>query len=263
MSTQPIPHGTRTQCFEQMSSAVQKLEIDRLPVALQQERIWLAESKLSLHEDRSSILGSIALGEIVAVPSGADLPFRQYYQDRTNKAQIETLPEANCSVPYLRPEALSTMMRITHNARQRFFDSEDGEAYMEEFGITNLQYSVTSMLRTRRYQQELVRHNALALDGDSAHLFGVAFDIDHSGYYVKKDGSSEVISVNGLQNPSLYSDAPILALHQELEASASHDELAFVTELPTGRGCWHVTANPLIQDRGETFDSTHELVPAS
>lgn len=248
MTTQPLPTGTRTQRFEHISAAEQAFELDRLPDALKQEQVWLDESRLHPHEDKAGILGSIASGQIVGVPSGNHMPFRQYYQDRVRPSEVAALPESMCSVPYLRPEALAVLMHVTVRAKERFMDSTEGREYLREFDLTDIQYSVTSMLRSRIYQRRLTQENALALDGDSAHLFGIAFDVDHSGFYVRPQNAEGVISVNGLQNPSLYTDGPVHAFHKELEDSVLRDELAFITELPGGRGCWHISANPQLAE---------------
>lgn len=244
MSNQPIPHGVRTRSFEEMPASVQRYEKERLEDELQQERQWIRESGLEPHQDIAGILGSIASGVVVKVPTGRHLPIRQYYQDRYGFENVAKLPEDACSVPYLRSKAVMAMMHVASTARRRLMNSEDGQDYLWEYDITNIQYSVTSMLRSRIYQKLLINKNSLALDGDSAHLFGIAFDVDHSGYYVQTSEGSTV-AVNGLRNADLYHDSPIRAFQQSLEESATRGDIAFVTELPTGRGCWHVSANPM------------------
>lgn len=226
-----------------MPEAVREKELARLPVELQRERIWLAEASLLPYEDKTEVLGSIAIGQLVCVPSGEQLPFRQYYQDRQSVAVLHRLPESCFSVPYLRPGALAVIASVAVTARERLLDSDDGKSFMRASRATNIQYSVTSMVRTRIYQKELTARNALAYDGDSAHLFGVAFDVDHSGFYIQHK-SGETLPVNGLQNANMYDDSPIHAFQASLEEAAKREALAFITELPTGRGCWHVAVNP-------------------
>ncbi len=243
MISQPLPTGIRTRRFEHTSPESQAAELARLPIELRQERTWLESAGLAPYEDKTSALGDIALGRLVPVPTGPELPFRQYYQDRVADDALRRLAETDFSIPYLRPESLATMMRVALGARKLMANEESCD-YMQRFGLSNVQYSITSMTRTSIYQKRLTSENALAFDGDSAHTFGVAFDVDHSGYYVR-DSRGRTIAVNGLQNSELYSDMPIHAFQSALEDAAERGELAFITELPEGRGCWHVATNPI------------------
>ncbi len=244
---QPLPTGLRTQRFEQMPDYIRQKELDRLPEELALEKEWLTEASLPAYEDVNMVLGGIATGKVVAVIAEPDMPYRPHIQDRVSVSEIATLAEDSCSVPYLNPRAFDVLVRTARNAEKRLLDNENWQYYLRQNDLLSIQFSITSMLRSRIYQKHLVAKASLALDGDSAHMFGTTFDVDHAGYYVKhRDG--KLISVNGLQNSYLYDDSPILAFQSELEEAAQREEVTFITELPEGRGCWHITTNPLLMD---------------
>jgi len=254
---QPLPYGIRDLRFEEMSPEIRQQERSRLPNELIKERAWITEADPTYYPDKLSVLGGITLARLVEVPSGVNLPYRQYLQNRTSVQSLRELEDDRFSVPYLTPSALGALRSVSENARKHFESGSSGQRYMSENDIDTIQFSVVSMLRTVVYQSELVKRGALALDGDSAHTYGIAFDVDHSGFYVRKK-NGEIIPVNGSNNTGLYSDEPIWAFQTALEEAGERDEVAFITELPQGRGCWHITANPLMDK-----DNIHEEILAA
>lgn len=256
---QPLPSGVRVLRFEDMPPEIRQQEMSRLPNELVQEREWIAKAESDQYPNKSSVLGGIALVKLVEVPSGVNLPFRQYFRDRTSMSHLRELDEDQFSVPFLTPSTLAVLSSVSENARQIFESSPSGQRYMSENDIYTVQFSVVSMTRTVNYQSTLLRRGALALDGDSAHTYGIAFDVDHSGFYVRRK-NGEIISVNGQNNTGLYSDEPIRAFDTSLKEAERRDEVTYITELPQGRGCWHVTANPLIN---RAVDNESVLVASS
>ncbi len=245
MFQQPLPAGLRTHLLGAVSSEVQAGEYARLEALLPTERRWMQEAGVRPYAGRAALLQAIEFGEIVPVPTSPELPYRPYYQDRNRLEVVRTLDEASCSVSYLRPRALEVMGWMAAAARKRLQADPEAQNFMDEHGIAAVRYSVNSMTRTVSYQENLLSDpDKLAFDNDSTHSKGYAFDIDHSGFYaVMQDGRQQ--SVYAFNNPQLYFDAPIAAMHAVQHEAAELEISAFVTELPSGRGVWHVAANPL------------------
>lgn len=238
--TQPRPQGLRTIIFEEAPQEVKEGERARLTHELSRERQWIEAWGGEGFASRDDVLRAIAHG--VLLPVVPSLAYRQYFQDRTSVEAIRLLDEDSCSVPFLRPQSLAVLSRVATAAHTEFITSDAGQRYLYDNRLDNIQFAVISMTRTLQYQRYLTAVDKLAFDGASAHIFGLAFDIDHSGYYVSKDGKT--LPVNATSNPGWYIDDPIHALHGVLEKGSALGELNYVAELPMGRGCYHITATP-------------------
>lgn len=88
---------------------------------------------------------------------------------------------------------------LTSNAKRasKAFGSLWRVMLEKEYGIVNpsLRLAVTSMVRTQKYQDTLVKNGRFA-SPDSTHCTGNAFDIDLSGYYVHESDVQVVSHVD-------------------------------------------------------------------
>ena len=92
------------------------------------------------------------------------------------------------SLPYLKSDAKNFLDDLGRRFQQT----------LNELGLKTYRFSVTSVLRTQDDQKGLRKTNVNATDNDSAHYFGLTFDLSQTRFFEK--GNSDPIYSYRLRN---------------------------------------------------------------
>ncbi|MEO7617363.1 MAG: DUF5715 family protein [Candidatus Saccharibacteria bacterium] len=205
------------------------------------ERTW--HHKTAPFTSPDQILAAFATKRLAQVVPTADLlPIRRL----RNPQLIATYPS------YLTTEAHALLLEIGSLWRQ----AASAAGFDERIRI-----AITSLVRTKAYQNTLVKAGKLA-DPDSAHTRGEAFDLDASGYYIDetpinprttmqadfqkafKELGADVFT-DTFGDFSLYQPKVHEILKEVLVDMQTAGKLHFVHEFPgTGNDVFHVCRNP-------------------
>ncbi len=110
------------------------------------------------------------------------------FGDRYNLVEITDneyyeIPHLTNSLPYLQPQAEDFLDLLGENFTDR----------LEELGMTNYRFSVTSILRTVEDQKSLRKNNLNATANNSSHYYGRTFDIAQTRFF-ERGNSTPVYS---------------------------------------------------------------------
>lgn len=206
------------------------------------EREWY--KNVAPYEDNEQIIKDVGAGKLIKVEGGDNfLPILRY----RNQGLHTLYP------PYLTPATESLLQDIATKWRRE----------CEKAGVSKaVRLSLTSMLRTRSYQETIIKAGKLAMPS-SPHTRGEAFDIDGCAYY---DGDVPINPREGKQKiwqmafRKLHAALPAPKfgdydsydprVHQILkgilEDMQSIGRLNFVHEHQgTTNACFHICRNPL------------------
>ena len=205
------------------------------------ERTWHHKTPPFTSSDQ--ILAAFATKRLAQVePNGNLLPIRRL----RNPQLIATYPS------YLTVQAHELLIEVGTNWRK---------AVKAEGFDNRIRIAITSLIRTKPYQDTLVKAGKLA-DPDSAHTRGEAFDIDASGYYIDEtpinprttmqsdfqDAFKELgadVFTDAFGDFSLYQPKVHEILKLVLMDMQKAGKLHFVHEFPgTGNDVFHVCRNP-------------------
>jgi hypothetical protein len=93
------------------------------------------------------------------------------------------IPHLTNSLPYLQPKAEDFLDLLGEKFNDR----------LEELGMTNYRFSVTSILRTVEDQKSLRKNNLNATANNSSHFYGRTFDISQTRFF-ERGNSTPVYS---------------------------------------------------------------------
>lgn len=134
--------------------------------------------------------------------------------------------------PYLHKETVIMLKNIGEKWRNK----------MEEIGLPDdIQLAITSLIRTKEYQEDLIKRGKLALK-DSTHTKGQAFDIDGCGYYLngKPINPRQDEEYKKEYNPKVHE-----LLKEVLDEMKSQEVLNYILEFEgTTNQCFHIARNP-------------------
>jgi len=233
--------------FKDLSQDVREAELARVEMDLATEREWLEGKDGLLLPTKATIISAIETGDIVPVPY--DQPhFMPTYEfvNRQTQDQLQRLSDdvhdSEFSVPFLRPGAASVLQQICSEA----YAATVGYVGMP-VGVEDFRFAVSSMTRSRNYQKSLVSSGVLAADPEksetlSTHAYGLAFDIDHSGIYVKRNGNWDGVGIGRQEDQ--YMPGAIDELANVLQKFQEAGIIHTICEVPSGRGSYHVAVNP-------------------
>ena len=222
-------------------------EMMRVEAALKTEQSWFNDGDPLLVDTKAHIIGAITAGELE--PVSFDSTYYRPTADfgrRVTAEELEQLPDgvgtSQFSVPFLRPVALKVLEAVTKEAHGIY-----STTVRPLRGVDDIKYPITSMTRTRNYQDLLVRSGKLAFDSAetqtvSTHQYGMAIDFDHSGLYVLNEGSWRGVGVG--RDEHLFDPEAIDILADTLEEYRRVGVISSICEIPNGRGCFHVAVNP-------------------
>lgn len=148
-------------------------DLGSLEEGLRLERDWYKD--FSAYPDDESIKTAAGRRELVRC-DGADAA--SLY--RPNDRFLNPHPDFDMWQPVLSAQAAEGLNELS----SRFAEHEFAES------VGRVLLPITSMTRSQAYQSELTSSGKLASEHRSTHLFGGAFDVDLSGYYVEIDDSS-------------------------------------------------------------------------
>ncbi len=203
------------------------------------ERSWVDPTRVI--DDASSLCDRLSEFDLLR-PSleidhfGIVSPIRDRVPSRDDPIEIQ-------SYPFITPDThdfISELMTKLY------------EAVMEKralYDVDNIAFSITSLLRTVKYQALIARNGQLASDPSlgqtSSHSMGWAFDTDHGGGYVYVDGQWRNA------NPSINFELwrPIRKVMREVFATvmASMGDHNSIDEVPDGWGTYHVAVRPVLE----------------
>lgn len=221
---------------------VTKSEIEETYQATQVERDWY--KAVAAYESHTQMQGDLKAGKLVKIEADANfLPILRY----RNQELHAIYP------PYLTPEAKVLLKDVSRRWRRE----------CSKAGVSNdIRLSLTSMMRTRAYQETIIKAGKLAMPS-SPHTRGEAFDIDGCAYY---DGEVPINPREGKQKRwqlafrKLHAALPApkfgdydsyepqvhQILKSVLERMQTEGRLNFVHEHQgTTNACFHICRNPL------------------
>ena len=189
--------------------------------------------------------------KLVPVISGPDFgivaPIRNRYSI--------PMEESEGSMPFLRPGAYVVLKDFMSDVQKKANEGDFVDIIKDE-GFVGFRPSLTSMTRTTEYQKSLARNGRLAVGtdgrgGHSVHEMGWAFDVDHTGLYLRR-GTDDEISLNPSPDKSQQTHDVIERIrpaYRKLLASVvalykADGTLVALDELPNGWGVYHVAVIP-------------------
>lgn len=228
-----IPVLAEFGSFSPEQRAEMQAEVDS---QLAVERAWIDPSRVVA--DATSLCDRISAYEVVTPCLAIDhfgvvSPIRDRRPSRSDPVEVQ-------SYPYVTSGTYGFML----NLMASLYD-----AVMEErvaFAVDDIAFSVTSLLRTVGYQKHIAGNGQLAVMPEeskwSSHNEGRAFDVDHGGGYVFKNGLWITANPHGnfeLWQPIRRVMRGVLA--DVLQTMEDHNA---IDEVPAGWGTYHIAVKP-------------------
>ncbi len=134
--------------------------------------------------------------------------------------------------PYASSSVISLLQRVGEAWRKK----------MREAGLSDdIRLPITSLVRTVKYQNNLIEQGKLAAE-NSSHTKGQSFDIDGCGYYIDDDVVNPRFTPNYKE---IYEPMVHALLRETLEEMKSDGSLNYIPEYEnTDNRCFHVTCSP-------------------
>ncbi len=207
-------------------------ELSRVEAETAIERRWMDDAGVRLFETDEEIIQVREKGGLVEVQSvNPGFALRRYLRE-WKVEHCDPAHPRHYSPPYLRVDSYDMMLSIIDQWRGRVGD--------------DLLLSITSLVRSRRYQSRLAERSSLAISTPglrSSHEAGLAFDVDACGFYRRLNDRLLPF------NPRVEGyDAEVARnLRVELLGSLAvfKDQINVVDEFSgTDRHCFHVAVRP-------------------
>ena len=145
------------------------------------------------------------------------LVIQNYGLEKIDDNKYYELPLLTSSLPYVQPDVADFLDILGKRFEER----------LKELGLRAYRFSVTSVLRTEKSQEELRKHNVNATDNNSSHYYGRTFDIAQTRFFER--GNPEPVYSYRLRN---------LLLRELIEMQ--NEDLCYVL-LESQTKCIHVT----------------------
>ncbi|NOY35435.1 MAG: hypothetical protein GXP44_00715 [bacterium] len=200
--------------------AAEKEELEEVRKLSEMERAWWRD--FPPYETNEEILDDFEKGILAKIGDDGNLKLIMRFSN----------PELEKWQPYLNKEAARLLREVGERWREK----------MKAAGLPDdIRLAVTSLVRTKEYQKEIISAGKLAMP-DSPHTKGQSFDIDGCGYYIE----DSVVNPRQCENyREIYKPLVHQILKEVLEEMKNEGRLSYIQEYKnTGNQCFHTTRNP-------------------
>jgi len=118
----------------------------------------------------------------------ASLYIRTYDLEKIKDCRYYEVPSLSHSLPYLKDDAKDFLKKLG----KRF------QNQLDDLGVRNYRFSITSILRTTNDQKGLRKSNVNATPNNSSHYYGLTFDLSQTRFF--ESGKSKPIYSYRLRN---------------------------------------------------------------
>lgn len=197
-----------------------KEELEEVRKLSETERAWWKD--FPPYETNEQILDDFEKGVLAKIEDDENLKLIMRFLN----------PELEKWQPYLNKYTVALLCEVGGRWREK----------MKAAGLPdNIRLPVTSLIRTKKYQEEIISAGKLAMP-DSPHTKGQSFDIDGCGYYIE----DSVVNPRQCENyQEIYRPLVHQILKEVLDEMKNEGYLSYIQENKnTGNQCFHITRNP-------------------